>query len=112
VAVVTDINLTAGGSTDEIVVEDQNGNPLPPSNISWAPFSDPNVTVAPSSDGSGFVFSAAAAAIAESLQTTATYSGPGNPGSVQGPVLTVNVASAPPPLPTVTALQYDETQGS
>lgn len=111
-ALVTTINLTAGGSTDEIVVQDQGGSNVPPANINWAPFSDSNVTVAPGPDGIGFVFAAAAAAAAGSFMSTATYTGPGNPGPVMGPVLTVNVAAASPPPPTVTSLQYNEISGS
>lgn len=111
-ALVTTINLTAGGSTDEIVVQDQNQTNIPPANITWAPFSDPNVTVIPGPDGVGFIFAAAAAAPAESVQTMATYNGPGNPGAVMGGPLTVNVAAAAPPSPTVTSLQYNEISGS
>jgi hypothetical protein len=109
-AIVTAINLTAGGSTDEIVVEDQTGNPIPPANISWTALSDNNVTVSAGPDGEGFVFAAAAAAATETLMTHATYMGPGNPIPVTGPVLTINVTAAL--APSITALQYDETSGT
>jgi hypothetical protein len=111
-AVVTTINLVGGGSLDEIVVQDQNGNNIAPALITWTPSTDPNVTVVADADASGFDFAAAAAVAAESLSFTATYNGPGNPGPVVGPALTVNVTAAPPPPPSVTALQYNEAKGS
>jgi hypothetical protein len=108
-AVTTTINLVAGGSTDEIVVEDQNGNNLPVANITWGPVSDPNVTITPAADGIGFVFAASAAAPTETLGVTATYNGPGNPNPVVSPTLNVIVTAA---APSVTALQFNEISGA
>lgn len=108
-SITTTINLQAGGSADEIVVEDQNGNNLPVANIAWSALSDPNVTITPAADGLGFNFSAAAVAPGETLTTQATYTGPGNPSPVAGPTLNIVVTAA---APTVTALQYNEISGT
>ena len=71
-----------------------------------------NLTAAGAADGVTWVFTSAEAAVAGSDTTQATYNVPGNPGPVVDPTLTINVAVAVPPPPTVTALQYVETVGT
>jgi len=104
--VVTTINLTAGDPAGrKIVVEDQNSNSLPVANIAWAGGLPSDVTVSPAADGISFLFLAAASAPAGTVSTSATYTGPGNPNPVAGPMLNIIVASA---APTVTGLQYND----
>ncbi len=106
-ALVTAINLSIGGTSDEVVVEDQNGNALPVANITWGAPPE-GVTISLDTDGVGFDFLAGASAVAGSFAVAATYSGPGNPAPVVGS-LTVNVMAAPP---TITSLEFDEKRGS
>jgi hypothetical protein len=113
VAVVTTINLTAGGPSDEVVVQSQPTatSPavnLPVADITWSGITDPAVTVAPAADGIGFDFTAGEAAATESLTAVASYSGPGASAPVTAS-LAINVTAAVAP---VTALQFDEISGT
>jgi hypothetical protein len=114
-AVATSINLTAGGTSDQINVEDQNGGALAPATISWsAPIGmagASDLSDVPSSDGMGFTFTASATAPAESVTMSATWTDPtGVSAPVVGPTLTVNITAAAPVAPT--ALQYNEVSGA
>ena len=100
-AVVTFIDLAAGGAPVHVTVDDQLATPLADADIAWASLA--GVTIAP--DVVGFLFSAEAfAAPGTGFTTKATYSGARASLPVVGPVLTVNIL--PPPPPPVTALQY------
>lgn len=101
----TTINLTAGSGTDEIVVQDQAGNNLPPANITWENV-PAGLAATPAADGMGFTFSADTSMAAGTYSTGAIYSGPRAATPITGPTLTVNVTEP------VTALQYDEVSGA
>lgn len=105
--VVTSIDLTAGGPPVLVVVQDQNGNNLSPIYIAWDLLQNfPNANVSLSPNSVGFNFVAANSATQETITTSATYDGPGVNVPLVGPKLSINVAAAVPPAPTVTALQY------
>lgn len=94
-AVVTSITCIAGGPSVHVTVQDQDGNNLPPAEITWGVFA--GVTIA--ADGTGFMFSANVGS-SGSQQATATYNGPLAAGPVVGPDLAVEIVVG------VTALQY------
>jgi hypothetical protein len=117
-SVTSTINLVAGGSADEVVVEDTASPPdnLAVADITWAPGSpaDPNVTVAPAADGTGFNFTAGAAAAAGSYPFVATYKGPGTPSNPSSPDVTVMgtlMVVVQAAAAVVTALQFNELTG-
>ena len=114
--IVTSINLTAGGSSDEIVVEDENDAALPQSTITWltsvGESSPANLTVAAATDGSGFTFTAGAAAPTEAVTVTATWTDPaGVAAAVTSGPLTVNITAAVVST-APTSLQFNEVSGS
>lgn len=89
---VTNIALQAGAAPVHYVVADQNGNPLLPSNVTWA-LGPALAGVIISSDATGFFFSCPAATPAETDTATATYTGPGADGGsvAQGWPVTVTI---------------------
>src|SRR5271166_1426241 len=115
-AVTTTINLTAGGTSDQINVENPaTGMALDPSTITWSsPVGEAgasDLTITPSADGAGFFFTADPAAPTESPTVFATWNDPaGVAPAVIGPVLTMNITTAAAAPPT--ALQYNEVSGS
>jgi hypothetical protein len=121
-AIVTAINLVSGGSSDQVNVEglDVNGNvlTLSPSTITWSmpvgEASPTDITVAVSSDGAGFTFSATAGiTVAESPTLQATWTDPAGVASpVLGPTLTVNITPAAVVVATPASLQYNEVSGA
>jgi len=114
-AIVTSINLTAGGTSDQINVLDQNSAPVAPANLTWsAPIGmagASDLAVVPSSDGMGFTFTSAPTAPAESPTLMATWTDPtGVSAPVVSGLLTVNITAAAPAAPT--SLQFDEVSGA
>jgi hypothetical protein len=95
-ATVTSINLFEGAEPVHVTVEDQNGNPLQPANVAWAPVT--GITINP--DATGFGFTVDAGIPPGQLTTAATYTGPGAVNPVVGPALTIDVTAS------VTALEY------
>ena len=95
-ATVTSIDLVPGGSPVTLVVEDQNGNALPGSNVVWAPVAGTDIGFA--IEGNTWSINAPPDVPAGSYTTHATYNGPLHNGPLVGPDLTINVS--------ITALQY------
>lgn len=96
-AQVTSITVIAGAAgTVHVTVDDQNGNPLPPADCTWA--LPTGITATP--DTTGFVFTAAASLQPGTSSGNATYSGPGASGTVVGPELSIVVEEG------VTGLAY------
>lgn len=102
-AVVTSINLMlpASGSTNSahVTVADQNGNPVPPANITWdIPNTTPGTGIIP--DATGFNFEISVNAPVGTLQTRATYNGPSSPSPIVGSELSIVISEA------ITSLEY------
>ena len=93
-ALVTSIDVVAGGAGVHVTVDDQEGTGLPPANITWA---GAGLTFAP--DDTGFEVAADAATPAGVVEAAATYVGPRAAAAVMG-TLRVNVSVA------VTALEF------
>lgn len=118
-AIVTSINLAAGGSSDGVQYVDSSPTPqpFPGSQVVWSmpigEASPSDLTVSLASDGFTFNFSAGSGAPTESVNLFATWT---DPTGVQSPIvgspLTVNIAAAVAPPPTFVAPgQYSETSG-
>jgi hypothetical protein len=71
--------------------------------VTWT-VDDPNVTLAPSSDGSSVVASVAASDTATSFNLTATGTSAALPGPITSGPVNVPILPAPPPLPTALAV--------
>ena len=108
-AVTTTIHIVAGGSTADIVIQDQLGNNLTTSQTAWIvqPAASTGVTITAQPDGITWRFAAAVTSPAPNTVTAqAVYTPTSGPS---GPVLSIVVA-APPVV--VTAIQYNETAGT
>ena len=72
-AAVTKIALIAGGAPVHVTVADQQGDPLPPANVTWT--GEPQgLTITP--DATGFLFQADAGVPAGAVTAQASYQGP------------------------------------
>jgi len=84
---ITSIDILVGGAPVHVTVDDQNGSPLSPANISWSGLPS---EVSATADDTGFMFAATAVAAPGPVLATATYVGPRAAAPVSG-VLTVNI---------------------
>jgi hypothetical protein len=91
---ITSLTLVEGGASMHVTVGDQNGNPIPPSNIAWATASELTITA----DATGFNIAAIPRSTATSFGLTATDTAqtPNVSGS-----LTINIT-----LPLITSLTF------
>jgi hypothetical protein len=91
---ITSLTLVEGGASMHVTVGDQNGNPIPPSNIAWATASELIITA----DATGFNIAAIPRSTATSFSLTATDTAqtPNVSGS-----LTINIT-----LPLITSLTF------
>jgi hypothetical protein len=118
-AIVTSINLTAGGASDGVQFEDSSSPPqvFPGSQVTWSiPIGEANASdlgVTLNSDGVTFTFLAPSTAPTESVTTFATWA---DPTGVQSPIvgspLTVNITAATVAPTFVAPGQYNEVSGS
>jgi hypothetical protein len=118
-AIVTSINLTAGGASDGVQFEDSSSPPqvFPGSQVIWSlPVGEANASdlgVTLNSDGVTFTFLAPASAPTESVTLFATWTDPtGVQPAIVGSPLTVNITGAVVNPTFVAPGQYNEVNGS
>jgi hypothetical protein len=118
-AIVTSINLDAGGASDGVQFEDSSPTPqvFPGSQVTWSlPVGEANASdlgVTLNSDGMTFTFLAPSTAPTESVTLFATWTDPtGVQPAIVGSPLTVNITGVAPPVTFVAPGQYNEVSGS
>jgi hypothetical protein len=118
-AIVTSINLTAGGASDGVQCVDSSTPPqvFPGSQITWSvPIGEANASdlgVTLNADGVTFSFLAPASAPTESITTFGTWTDPlGVQAPIVGAAVTVNITGVAPPETFVAPMQYSEVSGS
>jgi uncharacterized coiled-coil protein SlyX len=118
-AIVTSINLTAGGASDGVQFEDSSSPPqvFPGSQVTWSlPVGEANASdlgVTLNSDGVTFTFLAPSSAPTESVTLFATWTDPtGIQPAIVGSPLTVNITGAVVNPTFVAPGQYNEVNGS